>query len=93
MWIECPKLFQDNNIIYFKQLNIGTHGSTSFAFNSDQNNCILVACDNTYTMESKDELTIVDFFIHPLLLSFAINITCNLSKVTKGILVTNVTCD
>jgi hypothetical protein len=46
-----------------------------------------------YIMESKDELVFVDFFIHPIPLSFAIDITCNLSKVTKGILIANVTFD
>jgi hypothetical protein len=54
---------------------------------------ILVACDNTYTMESKDELVFVDFFIHPIPLSFVTNITCDLSRVIKGILVTNVVYD
>jgi hypothetical protein len=44
-------------------------------------------------MESKDELVFVDFFVHPIPLSFTINITCDLSKVTKGILVANVVCD
>jgi hypothetical protein len=66
---------------------------TSFALNSDQNSRILVACDNTYTMESKDELTFVDFFVYPIALSFATNITCDLSNVIKGFLVTNVVCD
>jgi hypothetical protein len=41
-------------------------GSASICFNCDQNNCIIVACDNTYTMESKDELIFVDFFFHPI---------------------------
>jgi hypothetical protein len=44
-------------------------------------------------METNDELVFVDFFIHPILLSFVTNITCDLSKVTKGILVVNVVCD
>jgi hypothetical protein len=44
-----------------------------------------------YIMESKDEFVFVDFFVHPIPLSFATNIT--LSKATKGILVTNVACD
>ncbi len=35
-------------------------------FNCDQNNCIVVACDNMYTMESKDELVFVDFVFHPI---------------------------
>ncbi len=39
-----------------------TRGSTSFAFNCDKNNCILVAFDNMYIMESEDELVFVDFF-------------------------------
>jgi hypothetical protein len=26
----------------------------------------IVACDNTYKIESKDELIIVGFFIHPI---------------------------
>jgi hypothetical protein len=38
-----------------------THGSTSFAFNCDQNSCILVACDHTYTMESEDEMYLLTF--------------------------------
>jgi hypothetical protein len=74
-------------------LNIGTHGNTSFAPNSDQNSCILVACDNTHVMESKDEVVFVNFFIHPIPLLFATNITCDLSKVIKGILVANVACN
>ncbi len=73
--------------------NIGTCGNTSFALNSDQNSCILITCDNTYTMESKDEFAFVDIFVHPIPLSFGINITCNLLKVIKGILVANVACD
>ncbi len=44
-------------------------------------------------MESKDELVFVDFFVHPVPLPFVTNITCNLSKATKGILVANVACD
>jgi hypothetical protein len=46
-----------------------------------------------YTMESKDENVFVDFFIHSIPLSFVTNITCNLSKVTKGILIANVVYD
>ncbi len=46
-----------------------------------------------YTMESKDELVFVNFFVHPILLSFVINITCDLSKVTKRIIIANVVCD
>jgi len=65
MWIEYPKLFGNNDIIYFKWLN-GTCGNTSFTLNRDQNSRILIACDNTYTMESKDEFVFVDFFIHPI---------------------------
>jgi hypothetical protein len=44
-------------------------------------------------MESKDELVFVDFFVHLIPLLFMINITCDLSKEIKGILVFNVTCD
>jgi hypothetical protein len=69
------------------------YGSTSFAFNCDQNNCILITCDYTCSMESKDELCICWFFFHPIPLSFMTNVPCNLSKVIKGILVTNVACD
>ncbi len=47
----------------------------------------IIACDNTCTMESKDELLFVDFFFIQYPLSFATNITCNLSKATKGKLV------
>jgi hypothetical protein len=61
--------------------------------NNDQNSCILVACDNTYTMESKDEVVFVDFIVHPIPLLFVTNITCDLSKATKGILVANVGCN
>jgi len=43
-----------------------------------------------YTMESKDELVFVDLFIHLIPLLFVTNITCDLSKATKGILVANV---
>ncbi len=41
-------------------------------------------------MESKDEHVFVDFFVHPIPISFANNITCDLSKVTKGIIGANV---
>jgi hypothetical protein len=46
-----------------------------------------------YTMESKDELVFIDFFVHLIPLSFATNITWDLSKVTKGILVAYVVYD
>jgi hypothetical protein len=91
MWIEHPRLFQ--YYYYYYLLNIGIHGNTSFAPNNDQNSCILIACDNTYTMESKDELVFVDFLFIQYPLSFVINITCDLSKATKGIIVTNVICN
>jgi hypothetical protein len=90
MWIEHPRLFQNNNIYYLKYLNIGTHDNTSFALNNDKNNHILIACDNKYTMESKDELEFVKFFFIQYLLSFVTNIACDLFKATKGILFTNV---
>ncbi len=48
---------------------------TSFALNYDQNSCILVACDNTYTMESKDEIYLLTFSFIQYLLSFAINLS------------------
>jgi hypothetical protein len=63
------------------------------SFNSDQNSCILVSCDNTYIMESKRELVFFYCFVHPIPLSFAINITCDSSKATKGILVANDACN
>jgi hypothetical protein len=44
-------------------------------------------------MEPKDELVFVDFFVHPIFLLFATNITCDLSKVIRGILVASVVCD
>jgi hypothetical protein len=50
----------------------------------------IVACDNMYRMESKDELVFVDFVVHPIPLSFATNITCDLFKATKRILVANI---
>ncbi len=68
-------------------------GSTSFAFNSEQNSCILIACDNMYTMESTYELIFVDFFFIQYPLSFATNIICDLSKASKRILVAIITCD
>ncbi len=43
---------------------IGTSGSTSFAFNCDQNSRILFTCDNTYTVESKDDFIFVELFFH-----------------------------
>jgi hypothetical protein len=46
-----------------------------------------------FTMELKDEFIFVDLFIHSIPLSFVTNITCDLSKVTKGILIANVACD
>jgi hypothetical protein len=58
----------------------------------DQNSCIIVACENMYTMESKDEFVFVDFFFD-LYNLFVTNVSCNLSKVINEILVTNVTCD
>jgi hypothetical protein len=45
-----------------------------------------------YTMELKDVVVFVDFFVHPIPL-FVFNITCDLFKATKGILVTNVACN
>jgi hypothetical protein len=44
----------------------GTSDNTSFAFNYHQNSCILFACDNTYTMKSKDDFIFVEFFFHPI---------------------------
>ncbi len=67
-----------------------THDNTSFAFNCDQNSYILIACDNTYTMELYDELIFVDFSFIQYPLSFATNIAYDLSKVIKDILVANV---
>jgi hypothetical protein len=61
--------------------------------NCDQNSCIVVTCDNTYTMGSKDGLVFVDFFFHSIPLSFATNVSCNLSKASNEILVANVVCD
>jgi hypothetical protein len=54
---------------------------------------IAVACDNMYTMESKDELVFVDFFFIQYRLSFATNVSCNLSKLTNEIFVTNFACN
>jgi hypothetical protein len=39
-----------------------THGNASFTLILTK----IVACDNMYTMESKDELVFVDFFVHPI---------------------------
>jgi hypothetical protein len=44
-------------------------------------------------MESKDELVFINFFVHPILLSFATNITCDLSKAIKGILIATIAYD
>jgi len=67
MWIKRSRLFQNNNNNNNnKILNIGTRDNTSFAFNSDQNSRILIACDNMYTTKSKDEFIFDDFFIHPI---------------------------
>jgi hypothetical protein len=52
--------------VYFELLNIEICGNISFAFNSDQNNHILIACETINIMESKDELVFVDFFLHPI---------------------------
>jgi hypothetical protein len=30
------------------------------------NSCIIIACDNMYTIESKDELVFVEFFFHAI---------------------------
>jgi hypothetical protein len=52
-----------------------TCGNTSFALNCDQNSCILIACDNTYTMESKDEMYLLIFSFIQYPLSFATNLS------------------
>jgi hypothetical protein len=44
-------------------------------------------------MVSKDEFVFVDLFFHPIPLSFMTDVACDLSKMIKGILVTNVACD
>jgi hypothetical protein len=46
-----------------------------------------------YIMKSKDELVFVGIFVQPIPLLFATNITCDLSKATKEILVANVICN
>ncbi len=33
--------------------------------NCDQNSCIVIARDNTYTMESKDKIVFIDYFFDP----------------------------
>jgi hypothetical protein len=38
-----------------------TRGNTWFALNCDQNSCIWVTCDNTYTMKSKYEMYLLTF--------------------------------
>jgi len=53
----------------------------------------IVAHDNMYIMESKDELVFVIFFIIQYPLSFVTNIACNLFKTINEILVVNVICD
>jgi NADPH-dependent 7-cyano-7-deazaguanine reductase QueF-like protein len=54
---------------------------------------IVVVCDSTYTMESKDELVFFYFSFIQYLLSFETNVSCDLSKTINEILVANVTCD
>jgi hypothetical protein len=62
--LNVSDYFNNNIIIYIiKYWNTWQH---IICPNSDQNSCILVTCDNTYTMESKDELVFVDFFVHPI---------------------------
>ncbi len=54
--------------------------STSFAFNIDQICHILITCDNTYIMKSKDELVFVDFFFHLISLCYLrliLHVTCS----------------
>jgi hypothetical protein len=53
----------------------------------------IVTCGNTYTMESKDEFILVNFFFIQYLLLFVTNVTCDLSKANKGILIANVACE
>jgi hypothetical protein len=52
-----------------------THGSTSFALNCVENSCILIACDNTYTMESKDKMYLLTFSFIQYPLPFATNLS------------------
>ncbi len=55
--------------------------------NCDQNSCIVVTCDNTYTMESKDELVFVDLFFHPIPLVICNNVSCDFPNVINEILI------
>ncbi len=64
-----------------------TRGSTSFVINCDQNSCILVTCDNTYTMQSKDEMYLLIFFHTIPFVIYNQFITCDLSQATKRILI------
>jgi hypothetical protein len=73
--------------------SIKTRDNTSIALNYDQNSCILVACDNMYTMELKDEFVFVNFFFHPNFLSFVTKLShgicfrrfsCKMFLVTKN---------
>ncbi len=59
----------------------------NICLNCDQKGCIVIACDNMYIMESKDEFVFVDFLFIQYLLLFAINVSCDLSKATNEILV------
>ncbi len=45
-----------------------------------------------YIMESNDEFVFVDFFFIQYPLSFATDVSCDLSKATNEILVPNVAC-
>ncbi len=53
-----------------------TCGNTSFALNCNKNSCILVACDNTCTMESKDEMYLLTFSFIQYPLSFVSHAIC-----------------
>ncbi len=59
--------------------------------NSDQNSCILAACNNMYKWSQRMKLYLLIFLFIQYPLSFVTNITCNLSEAIKGILVVNVT--
>ncbi len=51
-----PQIISNCTKKIFKKLKVGTCASISLVLIGDQNNCILITCDNMYTMKSNDQL-------------------------------------
>jgi hypothetical protein len=56
--------------LYLKSLKDGTCENTSFALIVHQNNCVLVANNNTYSSSQRMKLYFVEFFFHPKFIVF-----------------------